>query len=129
MGNWIFGCDICQEVCPWNGDATRAAAVEPDLMPALGELIALDDDGFRRRYGRTAIRRTKRRGLLRNAAIALGNSGNPAAVPILAAVLANEPEALVRAHAAWALGRLATYGRPHSTRPGSPARPGFRRPR
>ncbi len=107
MGNWIFGCDICQEVCPWNSDATRAAAVEPDLMPALGELMGLDDDGFRRRYGRTAIRRTKRRGLLRNAAIALGNSGNPAAVPILAAVLANEPEALVRAHAAWALGRLA----------------------
>jgi epoxyqueuosine reductase len=107
MGNWIFGCDICQEVCPWNGDATRAAAVEPALMPALGQLMRLDDDGFRHHYGRTAIRRTKRRGLLRNAAIALGNSGNPAGVPILAAVLANEPEALVRAHAAWALGRLA----------------------
>ena len=106
LGNWIFGCDICQEVCPWNGDAARAAAVNPDLMPSLSELMALDEAGFRRRYGRTAISRTKRRGLLRNAAIVLGNSGNPAAVPVLAEVLANEPEALVRAHAAWALGRL-----------------------
>jgi len=107
LNNWIFGCDICQEVCPWNDDATRAAEINHDLMPSLAELMALDEEGFRRRYGRTAIRRAKRRGLLRNAAIALGNSGNPAAVPVLAEVLANEPEALVRAHAAWALGRLA----------------------
>lgn len=106
LGNWIFGCDICQEVCPWNGDATRAGAVNSDLMPSLAELMALDDQGFRCRYGRTAVRRTKRRGLLRNAAVALGNSGNPAAVPILASVLAGEPEAIVRAHAAWALGRF-----------------------
>jgi epoxyqueuosine reductase len=106
LGNWVFGCDICQEVCPWNGDATGAAKVNPDLMPSLGELMALDDAGFRNRYGKTAISRTKRRGLLRNAAIVLGNSGNPEAVPILAQVLANEPETLVRAHAAWALGRL-----------------------
>jgi epoxyqueuosine reductase len=106
MGNWIFGCDICQEVCPWNSDATRTT-IEPALMPALGELMALDDDGFRRRYGRSALKRTKRRGLLRNAAIALGNSGNPDAVPILVAALTNEPEALVRAHAAGALGRFA----------------------
>lgn len=106
MGNWIFGCDICQEVCPWNGDATRAAVINPDLTPALAALMALDDEGFRRRYGGTAVRRTKRRGLLRNAAVALGNSGNPAAVPLLAEVLAHEPEPLIRAHAAWALGRL-----------------------
>jgi epoxyqueuosine reductase len=114
MGNWIFGCDICQEVCPWNGDASRAAAVNPDLMPSLGELMALDDAGFRRRYGKTAISRAKRRGLLRNAAIALGNSGNPHAVPILAEVLSNEPESLVRAHAAWALGRLGGQAARHA---------------
>jgi epoxyqueuosine reductase len=106
LGNWIFGCDICQEVCPWNGDAHREADVHEDLAPALDAIMRLDDDGFRRHYGRSAIRRTKRRGLLRNAAIALGNSGNQAAIPILARSLANEPEALVRAHAAWALGRL-----------------------
>jgi epoxyqueuosine reductase len=106
LGNWIFGCDICQEVCPWNGDAMRAAPVNPDLAPSLAQLMELDDDSFRRRFGRTAVRRTKRRGLLRNAAIVLGNSGNPAAVPILTHTLENEPEALVRAHAAWALGRF-----------------------
>jgi epoxyqueuosine reductase len=106
LGNWIFGCDICQEVCPWNGDAARAASIDDALMPSLADLMVLDDDGFRGRYARTAIRRTKRRGLLRNAAIALGNSGNPAAIPVLARALQNEPEALVRAHAAWALGRF-----------------------
>jgi epoxyqueuosine reductase len=106
LGNWIFGCDICQEVCPWNGDAMRAAPVNSDLAPPLAELMGLDDDTFRRRFGRTAVRRTKRRGLLRNAAIVLGNSGNPAAVPILCNTLENEPEALVRSHAAWALGRF-----------------------
>jgi len=112
LGNWIFGCDICQEVCPWNGDANRGANPCDDLAPALDAVMRLDDDAFRRRYGKSAIRRTKRRGLLRNAAVALGNSGNPAAVPILARSLANEPEPLVRAHAAWALGVLG----------GSPAR-------
>lgn len=106
LGNWIFGCDICQEVCPWNGDAMRAAPVNPDLTPSLVELMGLDDDSFRRRFGKTAVSRAKRRGLLRNSAIVLGNSGNPAAVPILSHALENEPEALVRAHAAWALGQF-----------------------
>src|SRR5579863_8911324 len=107
LGNWIFGCDICQAVCPWNGDAAKAAVVSDALMPGLGELMALDDEGFRRRYGRSALRRAKRRGLLRNAAIALGNSGNPAAIPILGRSLGNEPEVLVREHAAWALGQFS----------------------
>src|SRR5207253_7043386 len=106
LGNWIFGCDICQEVCPWNGDATREAKVNDDLAPSLAELMRLGDNEFRQRYGKSAIKRTKRRGLLRNAAIALGNSGNPAAIPILAEVLEHEPEALVRGHAAWALGQF-----------------------
>jgi epoxyqueuosine reductase len=103
LGNWIFGCDICQEVCPWNSDATREASINEDLAPLLADLMKLDDDGFRRRFGKTAVKRAKRRGLLRNVAIALGNSGNSAAVPILAQSLRDEPEALVRAHAAWAL--------------------------
>lgn len=106
LGNWIFGCDVCQEVCPWNDDHARAALVNEALMPSLAELMALDDDGFRRRFARSAIKRTKRRGLLRNAAIVLGNSGNPAAIPILARALAGDPEPLVRSHAAWALGQL-----------------------
>jgi len=106
LGNWIFGCDVCQEVCPWNDDHTRAARINDALMPSLTELMSLDDDGFRTRFGRSAVKRTKRRGLLRNVAVVLGNSGNPGAIPILARALAGEPEALVRSHAAWALGEL-----------------------
>lgn len=109
LGNWIFGCDICQEVCPWNNDATGAAPVNAALTPPLAALLALDDDGFRRRFGHSALRRTKRRGLLRNAAVAMGNSENPAAIPALTTTLAAEPEALVRAHAAWALGRFDAH--------------------
>ncbi len=104
LGEWIFGCDICQEVCPWND--TRASDGAEELAPRLAELLALDDAGFRRRYGHSAVKRAKRRGLLRNACVALGNSGNREAVPPLIRALEAEPEALVRAHAAWALGRL-----------------------
>jgi epoxyqueuosine reductase len=103
LENWVFGCDVCQEVCPWNRDARG----EPDaaLTPFLPEVLALDAAAFRARFGGTAVTRTRRRGLLRNVAVALGNSGNPDAVPPLVAALA-DPEPLVRGHAAWALGRL-----------------------
>ncbi len=106
LGNWIFGCDICQEVCPWNSDAQRSETIDDRLMPSLAQLMILDDDGFRRRYAKSAVKRTKRRGLLRNAAIALGNSGNPQAVSILTRSLIEEPDVLIRAHAAWALGQI-----------------------
>ncbi len=104
LGNWIFGCDVCQEVCPWNVSASMA----PDdaLTPFLPELMALDDDGFRRRFATSAVARAKRRGLLRNAAVVLGNSGNRDAVAVLARSLEDETEPLVRSHAAWALGQL-----------------------
>ena len=106
LGNWIFGCDICQEVCPWNTKfgAPERAVIE-SLFPSLPALMALDDDGFRQRFRKTAVWRTKRRGLLRNVAIALGNSGNPQAVAPLCSAL-RDPEALIRGHAAWALGQL-----------------------
>jgi epoxyqueuosine reductase len=104
LGNWIFGCDICQDVCPWNG--APGAATGEALMPRLPELMALDEDGFRRRFNGTAVARTRRRGLLRNAAVVLGNSGNRDAAAVLARTLDSEPEPMVRAHAAWALGRL-----------------------
>jgi epoxyqueuosine reductase len=108
LGNWIFGCDVCQEVCPWNGSA--GTAPEEALMPFLPSLMTLDDDGFRRRFCKSAVRRAKRRGLLRNGAVVLGNSGNPDAVPVLARSLGDEIEPLVRAHAAWALGQLGGSG-------------------
>lgn len=104
LGNWIFGCDICQEVCPWN--ETRPVECTEEVAPYLPELMALDEKGFRCRYGKTAVRRAKRKGLLRNVAIALGNSGNPGAVAPLSLALEADPEPLVRMHAAWALGRL-----------------------
>ncbi len=107
LDNWIFGCDVCQDVCPWN---TKFGQPRHDLVealsPSLPELLRLDEDGFRARFRRSAVWRTKRRGLLRNVAVALGNSGNPAAVKPLQAGL-HDPEPLIRGHAAWALGRLA----------------------
>jgi len=79
---------------------------EVGSSPALIPLLALDDDGFRERFRHSPIKRAKRRGLLRNVCVALGNIGDPIAIPALCATLANEPEPLVRGHAAWALGRL-----------------------
>ena len=107
LGNWIFGCDVCQEVCPWNEKFGRPRAdLAEELCPSLPVLISLDEAGFRARFGRTAIYRAKRRGLLRNVAVALGNSGNPEAIPPLRAAL-GDPAPLVRSHAAWALGQFA----------------------
>ena len=110
MGNWILGCDICQQVCPWNRDAAPSSegAFEPRPAleaPLLEDLISLDRSDFNKLFKGHAGKRPKRRGLLRNVAVALGNSGNPAAVPPLIEALVDE-EPLVRGHAAWGLGRL-----------------------
>ena len=104
IGNWIFGCDICQEVCPWNSPLKDSAP--SDLTPFLPDLMALDDAAFSRRFSKSAIKRAKRRGLLRNAAVALGNTRNPDAIPTLRRAMESEPEPLVRSHAAWALGEI-----------------------
>src|SRR5205823_9874282 len=100
---WIFGCDICNEVCPWNRDANSG---DPSLVPFLPDLLALDDAMFSRRFSGSAIKRAKRRGLLRNVAVALGNTRNPDAIPALERSLETEKEPLVRAHVAWALGQI-----------------------
>jgi epoxyqueuosine reductase len=104
LENWVFGCDVCQEVCPWNADARDAAAAEW-LTPSLPDLVTLDQSGFDARFRGTAVTRTGRRGLARNAAVALGNSRNPSAIPSLTIAL-SDPEPIVRAHAAWALGQI-----------------------
>lgn len=115
MRNWIYGCDECQTVCPWvkqyaKPGRTRFLRFDPEVAaPRLAELLALDDAGFRERFRSTPVPRTKRRGLLRNACIALGNSGRPEAVPALERA-AQDAEPLVREHAAWALRRLARGG-------------------
>jgi epoxyqueuosine reductase len=110
MGNLIFGCDICQDVCPWNKFAKVAPerdfyAREGLLAPVLTELLAMTRDDFNRRFKDSPVKRAKHSGFLRNVCIALGNSGDPAAVPGLEKALEHD-EPLVRAHAAWALGRL-----------------------
>jgi epoxyqueuosine reductase len=109
MGDWVFGCDICQEVCPWNRRAPRTEkpSFQPrdDLNPLnLLELFELDDAAFRERFRRTPLWRSKRRGVLRNAAIALGNRPDERAIPSLVRGL-NDSEPLIRAACAWALGR------------------------
>jgi epoxyqueuosine reductase len=108
MGEWVFGCDVCQEVCPWNRKAPDEGALEPraDLAGLdLVELLGLGEEEFRTRFRGTALSRPKRRGLLRNAAIALGNRGDPAALPALRKAL-GDPEPLVREAAAWAIERI-----------------------
>ncbi len=111
IGNRIFGCDICQEVCPWNRkfaaeSKERAFAPRPGLEePELLELMQMDEDEFRKRFRKSPVKRAKRRGFLRNVAVALGNWGSPEAVPVLEKAL-NDGEPLIRGHAAWALGRI-----------------------
>jgi epoxyqueuosine reductase len=111
MGNWVFGCDICQDVCPFQRfapGATNKALLPVSLdqaAPPLLDLLALDDDGFQARYGGTPLERTKRNMLVRNACVAAGNWGNEAAVPLLTHLLDDESP-LIRGHSAWALGRI-----------------------
>lgn len=112
MGAWVFGCDVCQQVCPWNrrfapdhGDP--AFAPRPGLPhPELREEIRLTPEAFNRKFLGSPVKRPKRRGYLRNVAVALGNAGDPRAVPDLAAALTEDPEPLVRGHCAWALGQI-----------------------
>ena len=110
IGNRIYGCDDCLAVCPWNKFAREGAMMRPhrreDLdMPALLGLLALDDAAFKTRFSGTPILRTKRRGLLRNVCVALGNVGDEQALPALERAL-NDPEPLIREHAAWAIERI-----------------------
>ncbi|MEZ6113421.1 MAG: tRNA epoxyqueuosine(34) reductase QueG, partial [Pirellulaceae bacterium] len=112
VGEWLFGCDVCQDVCPWNRKSPvtdeREFVPRPDCDPVeLAELFELDDAGFRERFRRTPMWRTKRRGLLRNAAIVLGNQRAAGAVAPLSRGL-HDAEPLIRSASAWALGRIAT---------------------
>ena len=109
MGELIYGCDICQDVCPWNVRFSRdisdpALAPHPDrVSPDAAELLLLDDAEWRARFGKSAMTRAKRRGLARNAAVALGNRRDEASIPALTHAMQNDPDPLVREHAAWAL--------------------------
>lgn len=112
MGDWVYGCDVCQEVCPYTGaakthDDDELLPVSIDnAYPSLHWLLRMSAEEFGATYFGTPVPRTKRRGLARNAAIALGNIGSDDDVPILAATAGEHDEALVRGHAAWALGKI-----------------------
>lgn len=122
MGDWLFGCDVCQDVCPWN---RKAAVSEASVFGARSrdesgsdsenvglqldplELLSLDEAGFRARFRKTPLWRPKRVGLLRNACLVLGNRGDSRAVPRLVGALQDE-EPVIRGAAAWALGKIRT---------------------
>jgi epoxyqueuosine reductase len=110
IGNRIYGCDDCLEACPWNKFAQEGKLMKPharaDLStPELTELLSLDDAGFKRRFAGTPMLRTKRRGLLRNVCVALGNLGDDAALAALRRA-ACDPEPLIAEHALWAIERI-----------------------
>lgn len=113
IGELAYGCDICQDVCPYNNKFSKpltelALAPKPELESAtLVELMQLSEDDWRRIAKGSPIKRTKRRGFLRNVAVALGNSGDSDAIPALINAL-SDIEPLVRSHAAWALGQIGT---------------------
>ncbi len=109
MGNWLYGCDVCQDVCPWNGKREAGTGPFPHdpEMASLDplELLTMDANTFRVRFKKTSLWRNRRAGLLRNAAIVLGNVGNDSALPALQQALA-DPEELIRDAAAWAIEQI-----------------------
>ncbi len=115
IGNRIFGCDDCLAVCPWNRFARAGrmmqAHARPDLSaPNLVELLQLDDAAFQSRFAGTPVLRTKRRGLLRNVCVALGNTGDRSVLPALANA-ARDPDPLIAAHAHWAIANIQSQNR------------------
>src|SRR5262249_54652143 len=110
MGRHVFGCDICQDVCPWNRKAPSTAAAEFQpreglVNPALDWLAEMQQEEFRRVFRDSPIRRTKLSGLRRNAVIAMGNSGEKKFISTLVR-LTEDSDAVVAEHAQWALSQL-----------------------
>ena len=107
IGNWVFGCDICQMVCPWNRFAGEGDPVFGQDNPAqpLHEEVSMSSQQFQQRFKGTPVKRAKRRGYLRNTAVGLGNTGDRHALPVLQKALHDE-EPLVREHARWAINKI-----------------------
>ena len=110
IGNRVFGCDDCLAVCPWNRFAREGSLMKPHARKDLAqldliELLQLDETSFKSRFAGSPILRTKRRGLLRNVCVALGNTGDASALPHLQNA-ANDSEPLIAEHARWAIGQI-----------------------
>jgi epoxyqueuosine reductase len=110
MQTWVFGCDVCQDVCPHNtlvkeGLHQEFAPRRDVPFPDLVELLNIDEATYQERFRHSAVKRAKRQGLRRNAAVALGNLGDPQAVPALTQAL-HDADPIIRGHTAWALGRI-----------------------
>jgi epoxyqueuosine reductase len=109
MGNWVYGCDVCQEVCPWNRFAVQSLETgffptkADDIAPPLMELLQLTPETFKERFADSPIIRIKRERMVRNACVAAGNSSQKAFVPLLSKMASEDSSKLVREHAAWAL--------------------------
>jgi len=112
LGNWLFGCDICQQACPWNlrfaGTSNDPAFQPREILrnPGPGRFLDLGPEKWRPLLRNSPLERPRRKGLVRNACIVAGNSGDPVHIPSLKRLLLTDPEELVRAHAAWALGKI-----------------------
>lgn len=110
IGNWVFGCDICQMVCPWNRFADQGDSAFGDKTPfhSLIDELTISTHEFNQHFRRSPIKRAKRRGYLRNVAVALGNTGDMLALPVLQNAL-NHEEPMVREHAQWAIEKITSH--------------------
>ncbi len=108
MGNWVFGCDVCQQVCPWNRFAEEGdpAFGRDASAPSLTGELLISKQEFNQRFKRSPVKRAKRRGYLRNVAVVLGNMGDMHALPVLQNAL-NDEEPMVREHAQWAIEEIS----------------------
>ncbi len=117
LQNWIFGCDVCQQVCPWNRFSAPAdLSLTPNIaLPVLSTDLLLTPVEFNQRFKKSPIKRAKRRGYLRNLAVAIGNNGDENDIPILEKAIQDD-EPLVKEHAAWALENVTRdKSRPNAT--------------
>jgi epoxyqueuosine reductase len=128
VGSWVFGCDICQQVCPWNrfagpGDPAFEGdpSSPPRTLPPLTAELLLPREEFNRRFKGSPVKRARRRGYLRNVAVALGNTGDLRALPVLQQALDDE-EPLVREHAGWAIQEISRRENEQGDKPANPTR-------
>jgi epoxyqueuosine reductase len=112
MGNWVFGCDICQRVCPWNRFAGEGdpAFNGKEMQPSLTEEMGLSPQEFNRRFKGSPVKRARRGGYLRNVAVALGNAGDMHTLPVLQNALKDE-EPMIQEHAQWAIQKISSRSR------------------